>query len=83
MTILAWIILGAIAGWIASVITGSRAGLLANIVVGIIGAFVGGLLLALFGADQPSGFSVGSILTAVLGAAILLIIVKNAKRPAV
>jgi uncharacterized membrane protein YeaQ/YmgE (transglycosylase-associated protein family) len=48
-TIVSWIVLGALAGWIASIITGSseRVSGVMNIVVGIIGAFIGGLLLQL------------------------------------
>ncbi len=72
VSILAWIVLGAIAGWVASMITGTREGWLANVVVGILGAVIGGLVLQLFGASQPSGFNVPSVLTAILGAVILL-----------
>lgn len=76
MGILAWIVLGALAGWIASMIMGVREGWIANIVVGILGAVIGGLVLQLFGAAQPSGFNFASILTAILGAVILLGLVR-------
>ncbi len=82
MEFLLWIVLGALAGWIATIITktDARTGWLGNIVVGIMGAFVGGLVLRLFGASQPSGFSLGSLLTAVLGAVILLSVLKGFRR---
>lgn len=76
MSIITWIILGLIAGYIASLITKTREGMLTNIVVGIIGAFIGGLVLNLFGTGGVSGFNLPSILTAVLGAVILLAIVR-------
>ena len=81
-TIITWIILGALAGWIASLITGmdSRVNGWMNVVVGIIGAFIGGLILQLLGAQAPSGFDVGSLLTAILGAIILLSLVRAFRR---
>jgi uncharacterized membrane protein YeaQ/YmgE (transglycosylase-associated protein family) len=71
--ILAWIIFGGLAGWIATLIVGAdgRIGLLGNIVVGIIGAFIGGALLPNDG-DQ---FDLGSFVAAVLGAILLLVVV--------
>ena len=84
-TIITWIILGALAGWLASMITGTNARVngFMNIVVGIIGAFVGGLILQLLGASQPSGFNLPSLLTAILGAVILLALVKAFRRDTV
>ncbi len=78
MTIITWVILGGIAGWIASMITGTNARVNGwmNIVVGIIGAFIGGLALQLLGVGAPSGFNLSSLLTAILGAVILLGIVR-------
>lgn len=82
MNFILWIVLGAVAGWIASIITGTDAeqGTLGNIIVGIIGAFVGGLVLDLFGTSQPTGFNVPSLLTAILGAVILLALIKGFRR---
>jgi uncharacterized membrane protein YeaQ/YmgE (transglycosylase-associated protein family) len=82
MDIILWVVLGALAGWIASIITGSDAeqGWLGNIVVGIIGAFVGGLVLKLFGANGVSGFNLPSLLTAILGAVILLSLIRGFRR---
>lgn len=74
--------MGLIAGWIASIITGTneRVNGWMNIVVGVLGAVIGGLVLRLFGVNLSSGFSVGSLVTAVLGAVILLAIVKAFRR---
>src|SRR5690242_1665510 len=75
INIIAWIVLGAIAGWLASVVMHSRMGLVADIVVGIIGAFIGGFVLSLIpGVAPAAGLSIGGILTAFIGAVILLAI---------
>ncbi|MEZ4864281.1 MAG: GlsB/YeaQ/YmgE family stress response membrane protein [Caldilineaceae bacterium] len=74
MGILAWIILGAIAGWLAGMITGRGGGLLTNIVVGIVGALIGGFLMNTVGGAGVTGFNLYSILVAVLGAVVLLVI---------
>lgn len=82
MDIILWIVLGALAGWIASIITGTNpeVGWLGNIVVGIIGAFIGGLVLKLFGGSGVTGFNLPSVLTAILGAVILLALLKGFRR---
>lgn len=83
MGFLSWIIVGALAGWIASMImkTDASMGALANIVVGIIGALIGGWVVGLFGVDVMDGaIKIESILTAILGAVILLAIVKAVRR---
>ena len=74
---LAWIIVGLIAGAIASrVVAGRGFGCIADIVVGVAGAFIGGFLLsALFGASGAVGFW-GSLIVAFIGAAVLLAILK-------
>ena len=69
--------------WVASMVmkTDKDMGLLANVVVGIVGAFIGGWALSLFGAgDVMSGFNVASFLTALLGAVILLALLKMFRR---
>ena len=76
MNILLWIILGAIAGWVASLIVKSNQGILLDIVVGIVGAFVGGFIFNAFGASGVTGFNIYSILVAIVGAVVLLFIVK-------
>lgn len=76
MGILSWIVLGALAGWVASIIMGknSSMGLIANIVVGIVGAFIGGFVMSLIGKSGVTGFNFTSFLIALLGAVILLAI---------
>ena len=83
LNIIVWIVVGALAGWIASKImkTDAQMGAFANIVVGIIGAFIGGWLVSLFGVDVIAGsFTWGGVLTAILGAVVLLAILKAVRR---
>lgn len=74
---IAWIVIGGLAGWIGSKIMGTDAqqGLFLNIVVGIVGAFIGGLVLGLVFDMEGAGYFF-SFLSALLGACILLWIVK-------
>ncbi|MFZ1249124.1 MAG: GlsB/YeaQ/YmgE family stress response membrane protein [Candidatus Saccharimonadales bacterium] len=78
MSIIVWIIFGALAGWIASLIAGTdaRQGAVANIVVGIVGAFAGGYLMQLFGKSGVNGFNLYSLLVAIFGAVVLLWVYK-------
>ncbi len=78
MGFILWIIFGALAGWIASMIMGTNAqqGALGNIVVGIIGAMIGGFTVQQFGGSGVTGFNLGSLLVAILGAVLLLGIVR-------
>lgn len=82
MEILAWIVLGALAGWIASLImrTDAEQGALANIIVGIIGAFLGGIVVRMFGGPGFTGFNLSSLLVAILGAIVLLWLVSLFRR---
>ncbi len=80
MSLLSWIVFGALVGWIASILTGSnhRQGCIANIVIGIIGAFIGGLLMGLVtGEGFDMAFNLTSLAVAVVGALILLAIVPS------
>ena len=79
MGLLIWIIVGAIAGFVASkVVTGRGMGLLWDIVVGILGAFLGGWLAGLAGlAVSPGTFTLGGLLSAFVGAVILLVIFRT------
>lgn len=74
MDILLWLVLGGIAGWIASMVMGTNAhmGIFANIIVGIVGAALGGFIASLIGIGGVSGFNLVSFITAVLGAMLLL-----------
>jgi uncharacterized membrane protein YeaQ/YmgE (transglycosylase-associated protein family) len=74
MSIIAWIVLGLIAGWLAGVIMrGGGYGLIGDIVLGVLGALLGGWITgALLGRDMVSGFTIETLLVAVLGAIILI-----------
>jgi uncharacterized membrane protein YeaQ/YmgE (transglycosylase-associated protein family) len=78
MGIILWLIFGALAGWIASKImnTDGEQGALANIVVGIVGAMIGGFVFSTVGGQSVTGFNIYSLVVAVIGAVILLAIVK-------
>ena len=79
MGILAWLVVGLIAGWLANmVMIGGRGNIVTDIIVGIIGAIVGGFLASqLFGVANPvNGINVGSIVVAFLGAVVAIAIVR-------
>ena len=76
MGIILWIIVGALAGWIASAIMGSREGLVMDIVIGIVGAVLGGWIMSLLGHGGVSGFNVYSFVVAIIGAVVLIAIVR-------
>jgi uncharacterized membrane protein YeaQ/YmgE (transglycosylase-associated protein family) len=83
MGIIAWIIFGALAGWVASKIAGTdkRQGCFLNIVVGVVGAFIGGLIMELVtGRGFSFAFNLTSFVVAVLGAVVLLLIAGMARR---
>ena len=82
MGILLWIIFGALAGWIASLImkTDAQQGAFLNIVVGIIGAVLGGWIMNFFGASGTTGFNIYSLIVAVIGACVLIAIVRAIRR---
>jgi uncharacterized membrane protein YeaQ/YmgE (transglycosylase-associated protein family) len=74
MGLVGWIILGALAGWIASMFTGNnrRMGLAANIIVGVIGSSIGGFVFNLLGGHGVTGLNLWSLIVAVVGSVILL-----------
>lgn len=78
MSLLLWIIFGGVAGWIASLVMGTDAqqGIILNIVVGIIGASLGGWLFRFFGESGVSGFNLYSFIVAIVGAVVLIAIVR-------
>lgn len=80
MGIILWLIFGGLVGWVASMIMGTNAsqGLLLNIIVGMIGAVIGGILMSWLGQSDITGFNFYSFCVALLGAIILLGIVKVA-----
>jgi uncharacterized membrane protein YeaQ/YmgE (transglycosylase-associated protein family) len=79
MSILSWIVVGLIAGWLADTLMKGRGrGLLYSMILGIVGALVGGFLAsALFGvADPLTGFNITTLIVAFLGAVVLIAIVR-------
>lgn len=80
MGIIAWIVIGLIAGWLANAILGGRGGgLLFNLAVGLVGAIVGGLIFGSLGVVPRPGF-VGSLVSATVGAIIFLLIWRAIRR---
>ena len=77
MSIIAWLVVGLLAGWIASMVMRSGYGLIGDLVLGVIGAIVGGFLAGmLFGGDYTTGINLTTILTAVVGAIIVIAIAR-------
>ncbi|PMS19791.1 GlsB/YeaQ/YmgE family stress response membrane protein [Trinickia dabaoshanensis] len=78
--IIAWLIIGAIAGWLAGLLVkGSGFGIVVDIIVGIVGAFIGGWLAGILHLSIGGGW-ISSIITAVIGAVILLFVIRLFKR---
>ena len=80
MDILTWLIVGLVAGVLASFVVGGGFGLLGDIVIGIIGAFVGGWIFRQMGWGAPGGGLVGTIFVAFIGAVVLLLILRLIRR---
>ena len=75
MSILAWLILGLISGFIASkLVNKSGEGVILDIVLGIVGAFVGGWLFSMFGAAGVTGLNLYSFLVAIVGSIVVLVV---------
>ncbi|MEP6547168.1 MAG: GlsB/YeaQ/YmgE family stress response membrane protein [Gammaproteobacteria bacterium] len=75
MSFLAWIVLGLISGFIASkLVNKTGEGMLLDIILGIVGAFVGGWLFTTFGATGVTGLNIYSMIVAVVGAVVVLVI---------
>ena len=72
MNILLWVILGAVAGWIADMIMKSDHGVIEDIILGIVGAFVGGFIFNFLGQSGVTGFNIYSLIVAVIGAVVLI-----------
>ena len=79
MELLSWIVVGAIAGWLAGlVVQGTGFGLLGDIMVGVVGGLLGGLLASRFFnmPDAVNGFNLTSIVVAFLGAVIVVVVIR-------
>lgn len=75
MSIIGWLILGLIAGWIASkIVNKSGEGMILDIVLGIVGAFVGGFIFDYFGGAGITGFNLWSLFVSVVGAIVVLVV---------
>jgi uncharacterized membrane protein YeaQ/YmgE (transglycosylase-associated protein family) len=75
MSIIAWIVLGLVAGFIASkIVNRTGEGVILDIVLGIVGALVGGWLFNKFGMSGVTGLNVYSLIVAVIGAAVFLVV---------
>lgn len=70
------IIFGALVGWVASMVMGSSGGLIIDIIVGILGAVIGGFIMSLIGQSGVSSFNLYSFFVALLGAVVLIAIVR-------
>jgi uncharacterized membrane protein YeaQ/YmgE (transglycosylase-associated protein family) len=78
--IIAWLVIGAIAGWLAGkIVEGGGFGLIVDIIVGIVGAVIGGYLAGALGIDIGGGL-ISSIIVAIIGAVVLLLILRLIKR---
>lgn len=73
---LAWLVIGAVAGWGASMVMRTSQGLLTDILIGIVGAFIGGLIFEQFQEPGITGFNIWSIFVAFTGAVVLLMVIR-------
>jgi uncharacterized membrane protein YeaQ/YmgE (transglycosylase-associated protein family) len=80
MNWIGWVILGGLAGWVANMLMKEEGGLLKNIIIGIIGGIIGGGVVELMGGSGVNGFNLYSFIVAVLGAVVLLWIVRMIKK---
>ncbi len=80
MDLIIWILFGGLVGWIASMVMGTGGGILWDIGVGIVGAVIGGFIMNLLGQSGVGGFNLYSFFVAVLGACVLIAIVRAMKQ---
>lgn len=80
MNILLWILLGAIAGWLAGVFMKSGNSMIGDIILGIVGAFVGGFVMNFFGQSGVTGFDLYSIVVATIGAIVVIFLGRALRR---
>jgi uncharacterized membrane protein YeaQ/YmgE (transglycosylase-associated protein family) len=79
-TLLLWIAIGLIAGWLASAVAGGGYGVIGDIVVGVVGAFLGGYLFRALHIASPFHGLAGTIFVAFIGAVVLLVILRLIRR---
>jgi uncharacterized membrane protein YeaQ/YmgE (transglycosylase-associated protein family) len=75
-TLLVWLVVGLIAGWLASAIIGGGLGVIGDIVVGVVGAFIGGWIFRAAGWSTPFHGLAGQIFVAFIGAIVLLLLLR-------
>jgi uncharacterized membrane protein YeaQ/YmgE (transglycosylase-associated protein family) len=75
-TFLIWLVIGLIAGWLASMVVGGGFGLLGDIIVGVVGAFIGGFIFRGLHVRVPWSGIPGTILVAFVGALVLLVVLR-------
>jgi uncharacterized membrane protein YeaQ/YmgE (transglycosylase-associated protein family) len=80
--ILAWIVVGLVAGVLASLVMGGGYGIIGDIVIGIVGAFIGGWLFSALGVSSPMGGMGGQIFVAFVGALVLIFLLRLIRRRA-
>lgn len=82
MGIILWIIFGGIVGWVASLImkTDEQQGIVLNVITGVVGAIIGGWIMSFFGHSGVGSFNLYSFLVALLGAVVLISIVKALRK---
>ena len=85
VSLVAWLVIGGVAGWLASMVmkTNAAQGTVLDIIVGIVGAFIGGAVLQFFGVGsgaEITGFNLPSLITAFIGAVILLGLLRLIRR---
>jgi uncharacterized membrane protein YeaQ/YmgE (transglycosylase-associated protein family) len=76
MGLLAWVVVGLIAGWLASKVVPSRFGIIGDTLIGMVGALIGGFLFEEFGSTGTTGFSIWSIVVSFVGAVVLLVLIR-------
>ncbi|HEV7214656.1 MAG TPA: GlsB/YeaQ/YmgE family stress response membrane protein [Chloroflexota bacterium] len=77
-----WVILGLVAGWVASKIVGSPYGLGGDVLVGIAGSVIGGAIFSLFHVQTGNVLSLSHVLVSIIGAVVLLVAMRAVRRPA-
>ena len=83
MGIISWLLVGLIAGWLASAIVGGPFGVIGDIVVGVVGAFIGGFIFRALDMGTPFGGLPGTIFVAFIGAIVLLLLLRLFRRATV
>ena len=80
--LLLWIVVGLVAGWLATLIVGGGYGLIGDIIIGVVGSFIGGSIFRQLGVHSPFGGTAGSIFVAFIGAVVLLFVLRLIRRRA-